>query len=159
MLVTFTVFIVNARHILMSASLSRHIGAIPRALHPLVAFLLVDESWALSEKRALTTPVTLSYYLGLSLPMLVCWTVSTGIGAMLGRSLGNPAAIGLDFAFSALFVSILMGFWKGRSTAMILAASGAAAVLAKFTLPGAWYIVAGGLAGALCAALLHREEA
>ncbi|WP_373504830.1 AzlC family ABC transporter permease [Aestuariivirga sp.] len=159
LLVTFTVFIVNARHILMSASLSRHIEAIPRALHPLVAFLMVDESWALSEKRALSEPVTLPYYLGLSLPMVACWTVSTGVGAMLGRSLGDPAAIGLDFAFSALFVSILMGFWKGRSTALILTASGAAAVLAKFMLPGAWYIVAGGLAGALCAALLHRDEA
>ena len=142
----------------MSASLSRHIGAIPRRFHPLVAFLLVDESWALAEKRALSQPVTLAYFLGLSLPMVVCWTVSTGVGALLGRTLGDPAALGLDFAFSALFIAILMGFWKGRRTAAVLAASGIVSALVKLSVPGAWYIVAGGVAGAACAMLLSAEE-
>ncbi len=64
LLLTMTAFIVNTRHILMSASLSRHIEAIPRRFHPLVAFLLVDESWALSEKRAVNGSVTLPYFLG-----------------------------------------------------------------------------------------------
>ncbi len=159
LLLTMTAFIVNTRHILMSASLSRHIEAIPRRFHPLVAFLLVDESWALSEKRAVNGSVTLPYFLGLTLPMLLSWTLSTGIGAMLGRSLGDPAAFGLDFAFSALFIAILMGFWKGPVTAAVLAVSGVVAAVVKLSIPGAWYIVAGGVAGAVCAALLHREEA
>ncbi len=159
LLLTMTAFIVNTRHILMSASLSRHIEAIPRRFHPLVAFLLVDESWALSEKRAVNGSVTLPYFLGLTLPMLLSWTLSTGIGAMLGRSLGDPAAFGLDFAFSALFIAILMGFWKGPVTAAVLAVSGVVAAVVKLSIPGAWYIVAGGIAGAVCAALLHREEA
>ena len=38
LLLTFTALIINVRHVLMSASLSRHIEAIPRALHPLVAY-------------------------------------------------------------------------------------------------------------------------
>lgn len=158
LLLTVTALIVNVRHVLMSASLSRHIDAIPRRFHPLVAFLLVDESWALSEKRALTQPVTLAYYLGLTLPMVVCWSVSTGIGAALGRSIGDPAAFGIDFAFSALFIGILMGFWQGSRTAAVLAVSGAASAFTKLTAEGAWYIVAGGIAGALCAAVFYREE-
>ncbi len=76
-----------------------------------------------------------------------------------GRSLGDPAAFGLDFAFSALFIAILMGFWKGPVTAAVLAVSGVVAAVVKLSIPGAWYIVAGGVAGAVCAALLHREEA
>lgn len=155
LLLTATALTVNVRHVLMSASVSRHIGGIPRTYHPLVAYLLVDESWALTERRALKRPVTLSYYLGVTLPMALSWYVSTGVGAMLGRSLGDPAAIGLDFAFSALFISILMGFWKGRRTAGVLAASGSIAAVTHLLFEGPWYIVAGGLAGALFAALSY----
>lgn len=156
LLLTFTALIVNVRHVLMSASLSRHIGSIPRALHPLVAYLLVDEAWALAERRALTQPITLPYYLGLSLPLMLLWFISTGVGALIGRSLGDPSALGLDFAFSALFIAILMGFWKGPSTAGVLAASGAVAAVVHLLSDGPWYIVAGGLAGAAYAAATER---
>jgi 4-azaleucine resistance transporter AzlC len=158
LLLAFTVFVVNARHALMSASISRHIPGIPRRLHPLVAFFLVDESWALSEKRALTRHVSLAYFLGTSLPMWLCWTVSSGLGAWFGKSIGDPAAFGIDFAFSAMFIGILMGFWKGSRTAIVLGVAAAAAALAKLYVPGAWYIVIGGSMGALCAALLPQEN-
>jgi len=158
LLLTFTALIVNVRHVLMSASLVRHLKAIPRRLYPLMAFLLVDESWALSERRALKQPVTLSYYLGLALPMFGAWCLSTLVGSIVGRSIGDPALYGIDFAFSALFIGILMGFWKGPRTAAVLAVSGAVAALTKLWLGGAAYIVAGGIAGALCAALLAEDK-
>lgn len=151
LLLTFTALIINIRHVLMSASLSRHIGAIPRAWHPLVAYFLVDESWALAERRVLTAPLTFAYYLGITLPLAATWWIATGVGAMLGRALGNPSAIGLDFAFSAMFIAILMGFWKGPSTAGVLAMSGAVAAATHIAIAGPWYIVAGGVAGALYA--------
>lgn len=157
LLLTFTAFIVNIRHVLMSASVSRHMDRIPRRFQPLLAYLLVDESWALTERRALRKPVTLAYYLGITLPMAFSWYLATAVGALLGRSLGDPAAIGLDFAFSALFISILMGFWKGRRTAGVLAASGSVAAATHLAIEGPWYIVAGGLAGALFAALAYDE--
>lgn len=157
LLLTFTALIINIRHVLMSASLSRHINHIPRAWHPLVAYFLVDESWALAERRVLETPLTLAYYLGITLPLGATWWVTTGIGAMLGRALGDPSALGLDFAFSAMFIAILMGFWKGPRTAGVLAASGAVAALTHLAVEGPWYIVAGGLAGACFAAATWRE--
>ena len=78
---------------------------------------------------------------------------------MLGRALGDPSALGLDFAFSAMFIAILMGFWKGRSTAGVLAASGGVAAATHLAFTGPWYIVAGGLAGALYAFLTGGDEA
>lgn len=158
LLLTFTAFIVNVRHVLMSASLSRHLPSVPRRLHPVMAYLLVDESWAIAEKRALTQPVTFAFFMGVGMPMWLGWQLATLAGALLGRTLGDPAALGIDFAFSALFISILMGFWKGARTGAVLVIASAAAVLAKLYLPGAWYIVVGGVAGAACAALLHAEE-
>lgn len=159
LLLTFTALIINVRHVLMSASLSRHIAAIPRALHPLVAYFLVDESWALAERRVLEAPLTFAYYMGMTLPLAMTWWVTTGLGAMLGRALGDPSALGLDFAFSAMFIAILMGFWKGPSTAGVLAASGGVAAATHLAFDGPWYIVAGGLAGALYAYATWRAEA
>jgi predicted branched-subunit amino acid permease len=146
------------RHVMMGASLSRHMGAIPPGWRAPLMFLMADENWAFSERRALTRPLTMSYYLGLGLPMLVTWTTSSIIGAIVGRNLGDPAAYGFDFAFSALFIGILAGFWKGPKTGAVLAVSAAVAAIAKLHIEGAWYIVLGGLAGVIVAAALHAEE-
>ena len=158
LLVIFSVFVVNARHVLMGASLSRHLGAIAPSLRPFVMFLLVDEVWALAERRVLQRPLTWPYYLGLGLPLWLSWTVASIFGALIGRSLGEPAAFGLDFAFPSLFIAILASIWKGPKTGAVLAASGAVAALSKLLIPGAWYIVLGGLAGVALAAAIHAPE-
>jgi 4-azaleucine resistance transporter AzlC len=161
LLVTFSVFVVNIRHVLMGASLSRHMKHIPSAMRPVVMFLMVDEVWALAERRALARPLTWPYYVGLGLPLWINWVASTVIGAIVGRGLGDPASYGFDFAFSALFIAILAGFWKGPRTGAVLAVSAAVAASAKLVVPGAWYIALGGLAGVAIAAILAdpRESA
>ena len=153
-----TVFVVNIRHVLMGASLSRHMGNIPSGWRAPLLYMMADENWAFSERRALTQPLTMAYYLGLCLPMVATWTITSVIGALAGAWLQDPAAYGFDFAFSALFIGILAGFWKGPKTGAVLAASAVIAAVAKLTVPGAWYIVLGGLAGVLVAVLLHAEE-
>jgi 4-azaleucine resistance transporter AzlC len=158
LLLSFSVFVVNIRHVLMGASLSRHIGGTPRTLRPLLMFLLVDEVWALAERRALSAPLTAAYYFGLGLPLWINWVISTVIGAMVGRGLGDPQAYGFDFAFTALFIAILASFWKGARTGAVLAASGLVAAVTKLLVPGAWYIALGGIAGVSVAALLARPE-
>jgi 4-azaleucine resistance transporter AzlC len=157
LLLTVTVFIVNVRHVLMGASLGRHMGAMPLLWRAPLMFLMADENWAFSERRALTQPLTMSYYLGLGLPLLATWTTSSIIGAIVGRNLGDPSTYGFDFAFSALFIGILAGFWKGPRTGAVLGASALVAAVAKLTIAGAWYIVLGGIAGVLVAAMLHAE--
>lgn len=39
--------------------------------------------------------------------LFVCWNVVTVLGAAVGDALGDPAAIGLDGAFPAVFVALL----------------------------------------------------
>ena len=156
-LLTVTALIVNIRHVLMGASLSRHMGGIDRRWHPAMMFLMADENWAFSERRALKAPLSLGYYFGLALPMWFAWTTSSIVGAIVSRSFGDPAAYGFDFAFSAMFIGILAGFWKGPRTGAVLGASAIAAALAKLYVPGAWYIVIGGIVGMAVAALLYRR--
>ena len=153
-----TTLVVNLRHVLMSASLSRHISSISGRWRVALMYLLTDESWAVTERRAQTDKLDLGYVLGTFLPLWPTWFLCSFIGAFVGNSLGDPAVYGLDFAFSAIFLTIIMGFWKGPRTAGVILASGLFAVAAKLFLPGAWYIMVGGVAGVLIAAMMHSED-
>ena len=157
-LMVATIFVVNLRHVLYSASVARHMGKIPAKFHPFLIYVLTDEAWALLERRALAKPLSLGYFIGVAVPLWPTWFFSSTVGAFLGKALGDPAVIGLDFAFAAMFISILVGFWKGPRTGAVIAASAIAAILGKLYAPGAWYIMLGGVAGVVAAVLLHEER-
>src|SRR5262245_21906968 len=157
-LLTLTVFLVQIRHIMMGVSIARHMGQFPPWQRPLAMFFLVDEVWAFAERRALGGPVPPAYWWGMSLALWGQWVVGTTVGSVLGRSLGDPKNFGFDFAFTATFVFILIGFIRSWRTGAVLAASGIAAALSKLAIPGVWYIAIGGLAGVAVAYLLATEE-
>jgi 4-azaleucine resistance transporter AzlC len=148
--------LVNLRHILMGASLERSLGLF-RPWQKLASLLVMaDENWALAEARARKGPLTPAFYLGLALPFYLGWIASSLAGALFGALMGDVAAYGLDFAFPAVFIVLLMGFWKGSETGLVLAASAAASLAVHQVLPGAWYIAAGAAAG-LGAAFISLE--
>jgi 4-azaleucine resistance transporter AzlC len=157
-LMTLTAFIINIRHVLMGTSLARHMIHFRPASRPFAMFFMVDEIWAFAERRALQGPLPPAYWWGMGAVMWLQWVVGTTVGALLGQSLGDPAAVGLDFGFTAMFICILTGFWRGPRTGAVLAASAAAAAATKLTVPGAWYVMAGALAGVAVAAALAGEE-
>jgi 4-azaleucine resistance transporter AzlC len=153
-LLTLTAFIVNIRHVLMGTSLARHMALFRPRWRPLAMFVLVDEVWAFAERRALQGPLSPAYYWGMGAVMWTQWVLGSTIGAIVGQSLGDPAAFGFDFAFTAMFICILAGFWRGPRTGAVLAASAAAAALTKLAVPGAWYIMTGAAAGVTMAVAL-----
>jgi 4-azaleucine resistance transporter AzlC len=150
----FSTLLVNVRHVLMGASLAGKLGAFPGVSRPFALFFLADEIWAMAERRAVGRTLRPAYYAGLAGLLYLNWVIWTTTGAWLGRLVSDPEAMGFDFAFTAIFIVLLTGFWQGRSTALVLAASSAAAVAARLAVDGPWYIVAGALAGIAVAAVL-----
>jgi 4-azaleucine resistance transporter AzlC len=152
----FAALLVNIRHVLMGASLGRKLQAFSPLQKYLGVLVMADENWAMSEARAQKATLTPAYYAGLAVLFYCNWVACSLVGALLGAFLGDPAAIGLDFAFPAVFIVLVMGFWKGPATGMVLIASAAASILVHHFVPGAWYIAAGAAAG-LAAALLKGK--
>lgn len=152
----FAAFLVNIRHVLMGASLGRKMQRFSAVQKYLGALVLADENWAMAEARAASVPLTPAFYLGLSLLFYFNWIVASLVGAILGAFLGDPATIGLDFVFPAVFVVLVSSFWKGPSTGLILIASAAASITVHHFVPGAWYIAAGAAAGLVAAFLTAR---
>lgn len=154
----FSALLINMRHVLMSASIAPKMGAFPRPVRPLALFFLADEIWALSEAEAARGTFTPAFYGGVITVFYVMWNFWTVLGALIGPVLGDPADIGFDFAFTAVFITLIMNFWKGPATGAVLAASAGVAALTHAHVEGPWYILAGALAGMAAAALLWKRE-
>lgn len=156
--VGFAALLVNIRHVLMSASLATKMRDFTPSTRLASMLFLADEIWAMAEFRARVAKLTPAWFAGLVVPFYLAWLVSGIAGAAAGAFLGDPVVLGLDFAFPAVFIVLVMGFWKGAETGAVLLASGAAAVATQHFVPGVWYIAAGAVAGLLTALVAGSRE-
>lgn len=153
-----SVFAVNFRHILYSASIGRKLHRFSPWQKAVAFFGLVDPQWAVCEKRATTRDVTIAFYAGVALPLYLCWVGSTAFGVAFGRLIADPAAFGLDFLLPVYFLALLMGF-RGRPRWLpVVLASAAAGTLFHALVGPPWHVAAGASAGILLGAALGGGE-
>lgn len=143
----FSTLLINARHVLMGASLAPKLGRFSVLQRALGMYMLTDEAWALAERRALDRPITPAYWFALAGALALAWVACSLFGAWLGSFLGDPRRIGADFAFTALFIGLIAGFWNGRVAGATIAASGIVAATVYATLGAPWHVVTGAFAG------------
>jgi 4-azaleucine resistance transporter AzlC len=119
----------------------------------LEAQLLVDESWALARREGGFDRRVL---IGAGAGLYVGWTGGTAIGVVAGDSLADPATLGLDAAFPALFLALLAPLLKNRDAlAAALLGAGIAICLTPITPAGIPVIAA----TAACLVGLRRPAA
>jgi 4-azaleucine resistance transporter AzlC len=156
--IAFATLLVGLRHVLMSASIEPVMRGIPPRRAYGALFFMVDEAWAMSLRRSGQGRFTIAYYAGLSGTLYLSWLATTFAGALLGGLVADPARYGFDVVFTAIFVVLIVGLWKGKRDLPSWAASALAAVACHQWLPGNWYIFLGGAAGMLTAVLLWSEK-
>ncbi len=150
--IILTTFIVNMRHLLMGASLRPWFAKLsPWKVYPTV-FFMVDESWALTVSDFAKGGHDAGFLLGSGFILYLAWVSSAVIGRTAGAWIQNPALWGLDFAFTAVFLALLVGMWKGKSNLLPWIVAAGVAVAATHWLPGKWYILLGGIAGSVVGA-------
>ncbi|PTD94451.1 branched-chain amino acid ABC transporter permease [archaeon SCG-AAA382B04] len=106
--IVVTTLLVNSRHILMSASLSKHFKKIGSGKSSLLAFGITDETFALNSVE-LEKDKNRGFYfiLGVNLVSYLTWSLSTIGGALLGGYINDPTSFGLNFALPAMFIALL----------------------------------------------------
>ncbi|MFC6726320.1 AzlC family ABC transporter permease, partial [Halobium palmae] len=86
--VVLTALVINARHVMYSASIAPYFRRFSAPKRWLGAYVMTDHAYALSvTEYAKTTPETRGrwwYYVGTAATLWVVWQVGTAVGALLG---------------------------------------------------------------------------
>ncbi|MFD1509818.1 AzlC family ABC transporter permease [Lacimonas salitolerans] len=101
---------VNLRMAMYSASLTPHLGRAPMWQRALIAYFLVDQSYACSviayeRERDWTVSQKVAYFFGVVTPICPMWYAMTIVGALIGSAI--PPEFGLDFAVPITFIALI----------------------------------------------------
>lgn len=154
--ITMTVFLVNLRHLLMSASLAPYLKKLKTWQQILFSYQITDESFAVHSTyfRKSGTP-SFTQLITLNLSAQLAWIIGTVIGAWVGGRLAfDIKTYGIDFALPAMFIALLVMQIENRrhlSVALLAAALGLCFFLLGFS---QLYIIMATIIAATCGALI-----
>ena len=150
----------NLRYLGIIASCAPMLRGWPWPARLLAIHVSGDENWALTmSERARDPGVGARFLLGSGLVMITVWTLSTSAGALAGTATGDLERLGRGFAFTAAFIAMARGMWRGARALPSWGAAFAAAALAVSSgVAPAYGIVLGTLSGLAVSALARRLE-
>ncbi len=143
--IILTTFLLNSRHLIMGLSMAPHYKDFSQKHVNVLAFLFVDEQYALSLNRFRQHKSDATYALAVGLSLYLSWAFGTWIGTIAGQWLPDPAALGLNFSFTAMFLAL--AYYQLQSVARIMAFlfCGAIAVWLGMILPNGLHLLAAGI--------------
>ncbi|MDX5415242.1 MAG: AzlC family ABC transporter permease [Alphaproteobacteria bacterium] len=133
LVVILTGLVINLRFAMYSAAMAGHLSALPRGRRWLVAYLMTDQSYALSILRyaarpEMGLPAKFAFYMGGAIPMWAVWLAATAAGYFLGNRI--PASWSLDFFVPLSFLALIVPSIADRANATAALTGGAVAVIA-----------------------------
>ena len=149
--------IVNARLILMGASLQAWVADEPAWRRALNLFFLTDANWLLSSRYRAEGGRDLGVLFGAGIALWVFWVLATIPGFLAGALVPEPRRLGLDLLMPIFFATMLVPLWRGPRPALPWLVAGAVALATQALLPGYTFIIAGALSG-LAAGMLVDDE-
>jgi 4-azaleucine resistance transporter AzlC len=106
--VIVTTFVVNLRHLLMSASLSPYLRSWKKWQLALFAFELTDETFALHSTRYSQGKQLKSETFCINVIAQLAWVLGTWLGMVASTLITDVKPIGLDYALPAMFIALLV---------------------------------------------------
>lgn len=106
--------ILNARHLPFGFSIASRLRA--SLLEKILgAHVLTDESLAFALKDS-DPDRSRALYWACSISLFISWNLGTAVGAVMGEALGDAATLGLDAAFPAVLLALVLPALKDRRT-------------------------------------------
>ncbi len=153
-----TTFIVNLRHLLMSAALSPYLRRWPKWVLAIFAYELTDETFAVHAARFGSTPQAepvRSTALVTNVTSQLAWVFGTALGVALGSAIADVKPLGLDYALSAMFIALLVLQIKSWQQVVVALLAGALAVGLQLAGVDQWNVMIATAIGATLGALLE----
>ncbi len=157
--ITLAVMVINLRYLLIGASLCPLFRGKSLGHKMAVMHLVADENWAVTMAALQKGKANTWYLFGGGICVCTAWCAGTLLGHRLGAAISSPKAFALDFAFTAVFTALAFGMWTGKKNILPWLSAALLAIATEHFLPGKWYILVGGVGGALVQTCLFKEEA
>ncbi len=155
--IAIVTFLINLRHMLMSASLAARIEK--KRWLPIISFGITDETFSIASTRK--GPVTPSFLLGLESISYISWVGGTLLGYLMGDFLPPGVKQSMGITLYAMFIAILIPEVKKSHAVFIVAGIGSITNvllwLTKAVNPGI-AIVISIILGAFIGAIFFDEE-
>ena len=149
--------IVNARFILMGASLRPWLGQLPAWQAYLALLQNVDANWIVASRYRGEGGGDVSIYLGSGIALWVTWVTSVIPGYLLGAFIKDPTRLGFDMILPIFFAAMLVQMWRGARRAIGWGIAGVVALAASYLIAGYWFIVIGAVIGSIAAGFIDDE--
>ncbi|HEV7887515.1 MAG TPA: AzlC family ABC transporter permease [Acidimicrobiales bacterium] len=115
----------------------------------LLAQLVVDESYVLAVAAGTPARPDPGVLVAAGALEWLCWVTGSAVGVLIGNVLGDPARLGFDAAFPALFIALLWPLLDGPGARRCALGGALAAALVAPWAPGGVPLAAAALAGLL----------
>lgn len=150
--ILLTTFAINARHLLMGASLYPWLKQLPTTKRYAILTLISDANWAFAVQDYQQGERNLGILVGGGLALWFAWVAGTWLGLVLTQGIPDPKTLGLDMVLGCFLLTMAVGGKKDLRVLVIWATAAAVALLALAWLPPNSHVVAGALAGGLVGA-------
>jgi branched chain amino acid efflux pump len=155
--IALAILLINARHLLMAASLRAHFAHLPRSQRLGLSYVLTDEAFAMGIGWFRRGHREVSYFAVFGVGLWLCWNVSTIAGAVLGAGIEHPERFGVDFAITAVFVAIVAVSARHRTDLAVALAAAAVAAALKLAGASTLSVVVAGAVAPLAAVALRVD--
>ncbi|WP_371502258.1 AzlC family ABC transporter permease [Kitasatospora sp. NBC_00374] len=129
-----TGLVLNTRLLPLGFAVADVLGGGPWWKKLVGAHLLTDESAAFALQHQDPRRRRAVFWL-CGVALFLCWNLAVALGALVGSAIGDTAALGLDAAFPAVLLALLLPLLDRRSTRDAALIGAAAALLATPFLP------------------------
>ena len=106
--IILTTFVVNLRHLLMSAAMTPYLRGWTKRRQAWFCFEMTDETFALNMGRFVSHGVNKGETLGLNSFAHAGWVAGGILGALFDSAIGDLTYLGLDFVLPGMFIALLL---------------------------------------------------
>ena len=147
-------FIVNLRHLLMSAALAPYLRKWPKLFQAWFCFEMTDETFAVNLGRFSSSGVFMGESLACNGIAHMSWVTGGVAGALFGDLIGDVKPWGLDFALPGMFIALLLPYVRLPRRAFAAALGAVFSLTLAVCGAGQWNVMLGTVAAATVAAFI-----
>ena len=145
--IVITTFIVNLRHLLLSAAISPKLKGWRRGEIAAFAYELTDETFAVHAADP-APQLDKGVAFGLNLTAQIVWVLGTWLGIAAGQVIQDVRPLALDYALPAMFIALLLMQIKDRIQVGVAMLTGLLSVVLLLAGLDQWSVIAATVIGA-----------